>query len=186
MIYCSNLHVDFAPLDCGWLCVSLSVQNAKRGAHLMSTYCRYVVYHNVVIIYLAALPISANSNQIRQGQPITFAYWWQSTVGQSRQETRPTNCGQLPILRTSSRSHNIDGVIQNFLSTSSTHWKYYEARQPFSWLHVDTFICSNQVPCLWHDPQCSFWRILLLGTKSTELSWWLFLPRQLTTQWWPH
>jgi hypothetical protein len=31
MIYHSYLHVGFAPLDCGWLCVSLSVQNAKRG-----------------------------------------------------------------------------------------------------------------------------------------------------------
>jgi hypothetical protein len=53
MIYYSNLHVDFAPLDCGWLCVSLSVQNAKRGAQLMSAYCRYVVFHNSVIVYLA-------------------------------------------------------------------------------------------------------------------------------------
>ena len=54
MIYYSNRHVDFASLDCGWLCVSLSVQNAKKGAQLITTYCRYVVYHNAVIVYLAA------------------------------------------------------------------------------------------------------------------------------------
>ncbi len=52
MIYYSNLHVDFVPLDCGWLIVSLSVQNAKRGAQLISAYCRYVVYHIAVIVYL--------------------------------------------------------------------------------------------------------------------------------------
>ncbi len=55
MIYYSNLHVDFVPLDCGWLCVSMSVQNTKRGAQFMSAYCRYVVYHNAVIVYLAGV-----------------------------------------------------------------------------------------------------------------------------------
>jgi hypothetical protein len=63
MIYYSNLHVDFAPLDCGWLCVSLSVQNAKRGAQFMSAYCGYVVYHNAVIVYLAA----ATGQRLRDG-----------------------------------------------------------------------------------------------------------------------
>ena len=39
--------------NCGWLCVSLSVQSVKGGSHFLSTYCRYVVYHNAVIVYLA-------------------------------------------------------------------------------------------------------------------------------------
>ena len=38
--------MDFAPLDCAWLCVSLSVKNVKKGTQLISAYCRYVVYHN--------------------------------------------------------------------------------------------------------------------------------------------
>ena len=44
--------------NCGWVCVSVSVQNAKGGSHFVFTYCSYVVYHNAVIVYLADFPSS--------------------------------------------------------------------------------------------------------------------------------
>ena len=49
----------------GWLCVSLSVQSAKGGSHFLSTYCRYVEYHNAVFVYLAGPFIRTLSSLIR-------------------------------------------------------------------------------------------------------------------------
>ncbi len=113
-----------------------------------------------------ALPVCTQFHQIWQIQPIAFSPWWKSSPRLSTEETRPTNCWQLPLLYASSGSYYINGIVGNSLAPSVPNWDYNETCRSISWLHVDTSICNYPVPCLWHDSQCSLWRIVLLCTKK--------------------
>jgi len=64
------------------------------------------------------------------------------------------------ILYTGSGSYYINGTIWDIITTKCPDRKHNEKGQPISWLHVDTSRCNHPVPCIWHDSQCSLWRVL--------------------------
>ncbi len=76
--------------------------------------------------------------------------------------------------------------IHEGCSHSGANWEYDEMCQPISWLYVDTSRCDYLVPCLWHDSQCSFWRVIPICTKILQPCWWLHLPWQYPTRWKPN